>query len=130
MGQTTFANGRGIVHKGSNGISIAFPDVCITPIPSPAGPVPTPIPYPNVGKSSDLSDGPTKVKVDGKMPATKGAKYTMSTGDEAGSQGGVACGKPKGACEFMLYSFDVKFEGKNVCRMGDPLFHNEKNIVG
>jgi hypothetical protein len=24
----------------------------------------------------------------------------------------------------------VKFEGKNVCRMGDPLFHNKKNIMG
>ena len=33
-------------------------------------------------------------------------------------------------CEFMMYSFDVKFEGKNVCRLGDPLFHNKKNIMG
>jgi hypothetical protein len=33
-------------------------------------------------------------------------------------------------CEFMMYSFDVKFEGKNVCRLGDPLFHNRKNIMG
>jgi len=24
----------------------------------------------------------------------------------------------------------VKFEGNNVCRMGDPLFHNKKNIMG
>jgi hypothetical protein len=30
----------------------------------------------------------------------------------------------------MLYSFDVKFEGQNVCRLGDPLFHNEKNGMG
>jgi len=36
----------------------------------------------------------------------------------------------KGECEFMLYSFDVKFEGKNVCRLGDPMFHNKKNIMG
>jgi hypothetical protein len=35
-----------------------------------------------------------------------------------------------GECEFMMYSFDVKFEGNNVCRMGDPLFHNKKNIMG
>jgi hypothetical protein len=54
----------------------------------------------------------------------------MSTGDEAGSVGGVVSGKIKGECEFMLYSFDVKFEGKNVCRLGDPLFHNKKNIMG
>ncbi len=127
MGQTTFANSRGIVHKGSNGISIVFPDVCKTPAP-PAGPIP--IPYPNIGKSSDTTSGPKKVKTDGKMPMTKGAKYSMSTGDEAGSVGGVISGKVKGECEFMLYSFDVKFEGKNVCRMGDPLFHNKKNSMG
>ena len=126
MAQTTFANGRGIAHKGSGGMSAAFPDVCKTP--SPAGPVP--IPYPNIGKASDTSGGPTKVKVDGQMPMTKGAKYMMSSGDEAGSAGGgVVSNKIKGACEFMLYSFDVKFEGKNVCRLGDSLFHNDKNAM-
>jgi hypothetical protein len=36
----------------------------------------------------------------------------------------------KGPCEFMTYSFDVKFEGKNVCRLADTLFHNEKNAMG
>ncbi len=127
MGSTTYANSRGIAHKKSGGMSIAFPDVCKTP--SPAGPIP--IPYPNIGKASDTSKGPKKVKTDGAMPMTKGAKYSMSTGDEAGSAGGgVVSSKSKGACEFMMYSFDVKFEGKNVCRMGDPLFHNKKNIVG
>ena len=35
-----------------------------------------------------------------------------------------------GEAEYMMYSFDVKFEGKNVCRLGDPLWHNKKNIVG
>ena len=39
-------------------------------------------------------------------------------------------GTHKDVCEFMNYSFDVKFEGKNVCRLGDPLFHNKKNIMG
>jgi len=60
----------------------------------------------------------------------KGSTYKMSTGDEAGSAGGVASGKIKGTCEFMLYSFDIKIEGKNVCRMGDMLTHNDKNAVG
>lgn len=124
--QSTFANMRGISQKGSNGLSIVFPDVCKTP--TPGGPIP--IPYPNIGKSSDASQGPNTVKTDGQMPMVKGAKYMMSTGDEAGSVGGVMSNVIKGECEFMLYSFDVKFEGKNVCRMGDPLFHNKKNIMG
>ena len=29
-------------------INMATPDVCLTPIPSPVGPIPTPIPYPNI----------------------------------------------------------------------------------
>lgn len=127
MGQTTFVNSRGIAHKGSGGMSIAFPDVCKTPAP-PAGPIP--IPYPNIAQSSDTSDGPTKVKTDGEMPMVKGAKYSKSSGDEAGSVGGVVSGVNMKEAEFLMYSFDVKFEGKNVCRMGDPLFHNKKNIVG
>jgi hypothetical protein len=127
MAQTTFANMRGIAHKGSGGMSIAFPDVCKTPAP-PAGPIP--IPYPNIGMASDTSKGPSKVKTDGKMPMVKGAKYSRSSGDEAGTAGGVMSSKNMGECEFMMYSFDVKLEGKNVCRMGDPLFHNKKNIMG
>jgi hypothetical protein len=122
----TFANMRGIAHKGSGGMSPIFPDVCKTP--TPAGPIP--IPYPNIGKSGDTASGPTTVETDGNMPMTKGAKYMMSTGDEAGSAGGVLSSKIKGPCEYMLYSFDVKFEGKNVCRLGDSLFHNDKNGMG
>ena len=126
MGQTTFANSRGIAHKGSGGQSIAFPDVCKTP----AAPSPVPIPYPNVGRSADTSSGPKKVKTDGKMPMVKGAKYSKSSGDEAGTLGGVMSSVNRNVCEFLMYSFDVKFEGKNVCRMGDPMWHNKKNILG
>ena len=126
MSQTVFANARGVVHKGSGGMSTVFPDVCKTP--SPGGPIP--IPYPNIGKSADTTAGPTTVTNDGQMPMTKDAKYMMSTGDEPGTLLGVISNKVMGVCEFMLYSFDVKYEGKNVCRLGDPLFHNDKNIMG
>ncbi len=125
MAQTTFANSRGIAHKGSGGMSIATPDVCKTP--TPAGPVP--IPYPDIGQASDTSEGPTTVTTDGEMPMVKGAKYAKSSGDEAGTAGGVVSGVNMGECEFMLYSFDIKFEGKNICRLGDSLFHNKKNTV-
>ncbi len=126
MPGTVFVNNKGVAHKGSGGMSPIFPDVCKTP--TPVGPVP--IPYPNIGKSSDTSSGPTTITTDGQMPMTKDAKYMMSTGDEAGSAMGVMSSKIKGTCEFMLYSFDVKFEGKNVCRLADSLFHNDKNGMG
>jgi hypothetical protein len=127
MGQTTFANSRGIAHKGSGGMSTVFPDVCKTPAP-PAPPIP--IPYPNIGQASDTSGGPTTVTTDGKMPMVKGAKYSKSSWDEAGTIGGVISSVNMSECEFMMYSFDVKLEGNNVCRLGDPLFHNKKNIMG
>ena len=126
MGQTTFSNGRGISHKGSGGQSIVFPDVCLTKIGKPI----VPIPYPNIGKASDTSKGSKSVTTDGKMPMVKGALYSKSTGDEPGNRKGIKSGTIKEVCEFMMYSFDVKFEGKNVCRLGDPLWHNKKNILG
>ena len=127
MGQTTFANSRGISHKGSGGMSTVFPDVCKTPAP-PAPPVP--IPYPNIGQASDTTGGPSTVTTDGQMPMVKGSKYAKSSGDEAGTIGGVMSSVNMSECEFMMYSFDVKLEGNNACRLGDPLFHNKKNIVG
>ena len=124
---TVFANSRGVVHKASGGMSTVFPDVCKSP--TPGGPVP--IPYPNIGMASNTTGGPTKVKTDGQMPMVKGATYMMTSGDEAGTAGGgVVSNSFKGEAEFMMYSFDVKFEGKNACRLGDPLFHNKKNIMG
>jgi len=115
-----------VVHKGSNSTALAFPDVCNTP--SPAGPVP--IPYPNIGMSSDISGGTEKVKVEGEMAMVKGATYTKSTGDEAGSNNGLVSGSIKGEVEFMLYSFNVKFEGNNACRMTDMTLQNKKNGLG
>ena len=57
MPATVGVNFMSVVHKASNGTTIAFPDVCKTP--TPGGPVP--IPYPNIGMSSTTSSGPKKV---------------------------------------------------------------------
>jgi len=127
MACTVFANTRGLAHQGSGGRSPVFPDVCLTP----SGGGPVPIPYPNVGKASDTSDGPTTVTVDGCMPMAKGAKYSTSSGDANGTAGGgVASGTIQGEAEFMAYSFDVMIEGNNACRLGDPMFQNKKNCMG
>lgn len=124
MGVTVGVNNLSVVHKSSNGVSIAFPDVCKTPIP-PAGPVP--IPYPNIAKSSDTAKGTKKVKCDGNPVCVKDSNFSTSVGDEAGSVGGVASSKTKGKAEFINFSFDVKFEGKNVPRAFDMMLHNDKN---
>ncbi|MFY0562674.1 DUF4150 domain-containing protein [Archangium lansingense] len=100
------------------------PDVCKTP--TPGGPVP--IPYPNIAKSSDTAQGTKKVSVEGNPACVKDSNFSTSTGDEAGTAGGgVASGKTKGKAEFVNYSFDVQFEGKNVARSLDLMLHNDKN---
>ena len=118
------ANKLRIVNADSGGTTIAFPDVCKTP--SPAGPVP--IPYPNVAMSSDTAQPSKQVKCDGNPICLQDSNFSMSTGDEAGSAGGgVVSGKIKGKAEFVLYSFDVKVEGKGVARAFDLMLHNDKN---
>ncbi|MEM9378332.1 MAG: DUF4150 domain-containing protein [Planctomycetota bacterium] len=123
MPVTVGVNFLSVVHKSSNGVTIAFPDVCKTP--TPAGPIP--IPYPNIAMSSDTAKGTKKVKCDGQSTCTKDSNFKMSTGDEAGSVGGVVSSKIKGKAEFVLFSMDVKFEGKNVTRAFDLMLHNDKN---
>jgi hypothetical protein len=127
MTVTVKANDLTISHKGSNGFSTAtVPDVCKTP--SPGGPVP--LPYPNIAQSSDLAGGTTTVQADGgNMIAIKGSHYQLSTGDEAGTVGGVASNTFKQETDWITYSFDVMMDGGNVCRLTDKKFHNHKNTV-
>ncbi|WNG13777.1 DUF4150 domain-containing protein [Cystobacter fuscus] len=123
MANTVGVNKLSVVTKDSNGVTIAFPDVCKTPMP--AGPVP--IPYPNIARSSDTASGSKNTTVEGNPVCLSDSNFSTSTGDEAGSVGGVASGKTKGKAEFVNYSFDVKIEGKNVARALDPMLHNDKN---
>jgi hypothetical protein len=123
MPATVNVNFRTVIHSSSGGMAIGFPDVCKTP--SPAGPIP--IPYPNIAQSSDTSGGSSTVKCDGNPVLVDGASFSTSSGDEAGSAGGVVSSKTKGKAEPILYSFDVKFDGKGVCRMGDMMLLNDKN---
>jgi hypothetical protein len=125
MGTSVGVNKLSIVNADSNGVTIAFPDVCKTPAP----PAPfVPIPYPNIAKSSDTAKGTKKVKAEGKPICTKDSNFSMSTGDEGGTAGGgIVSSKIKGKAEFVNFSFDVQFEGKNVPRSFDLMLHNDKN---
>src|SRR4051794_9542234 len=124
MPVTVGVNKLSVVHAASNGVTIAFPDVCKTPAP-PAPPIP--IPYPNIAKSSDTMQGAKKVNCDGNPVCVKDSNFMMSSGDEAGALMGVASNKIKGKAEFVNFSFDVQIEGKNVPRGLDMMLHNDKN---
>ena len=130
MTVTIHVNGRSnsLVHKGSSGIAKStLPDVCKTP--SPGGPVP--IPYPViVSVSSDLRKGTKTVKVDGgNSAAIKDSELARCTGDEPGTAGGVKSSTNMKEATWILYSFDVKFEGKNTCRLSDKLMMNHANTA-
>ena len=116
-----------LVHKGSNGVSVAtIPDVCKTP--SPGGPVP--IPYPNISQAATLAKGTTTVKADGGMMiAVKGSEFSLSNGDNAGVAGGVKSSTFMKESTWILYSFDVKMDGKNACRLTDKKFQNHENTA-
>lgn len=130
MGVTIHVNGtsNSLVHKGSMGIAKStIPDVCKTP--SPGGPVP--IPYPViVSMSSSLAKGTKTVKVDGrKMAAIKGSEFSRCNGDEPGTAGGVKSSTNMKEATWLLYSFDVKLDGKNACRLSDKMMMNHGNTA-
>ena len=127
---SVFANGMGVSGKATGNKTIAaMPDVCLSPPPPPAGPVP--IPYPNFGMASDTSDGCTSVIVMGKEAGKKNAsKYSKITGDEAATNSfgaGVVSHKISGALKFEAYSFDVIFEGGGAERFTDLTTTNHSN---
>jgi len=130
MSVTIKVNGQynSLAHKGSNGFAKSTaPDVCKTP--SPGGPVP--IPYPIIFSfSSDLKNGTKTVKADGgNMIAIKGSEFSRCTGDEPGTAGGVVSNTNMKEAKWLLYSFDVKMEGKNACRLSDKMTMNHGNTV-
>lgn len=121
MGSTVNVNMLTVVHAGSGGLAMSFPDVCKTPVP-PGGPVP--IPYPNVAQSSDTDKGSTTVKIDGNPIMLKGSCFKTSTGDEPGSVKGVISSQNKGKALPANWSFDVKVDGDNVFRLTDLMKTN------
>jgi hypothetical protein len=128
MPVTVKVNGtvNSLVHKMSSGMSVAtIPDVCKTP--TPGGPVP--MPYPNIAQSITLSNGTTTVKGDKVMCAVKGSKFALSNGDQPGTVGGVKSNVFMKEATWILYSFDVKLNGKNAARFTDKMFHNKENTV-
>ena len=64
------------------------------------------------------------VYADGEKIMLKNSSFSTSTGDEAGSVGGVVSNCTKGKAQFILYSFDIKAEGQNVPRNTDMMKQN------
>jgi len=118
MVPTVVVNKLTVVHKKSDGVSTASPDPCLTPSP------PVPVAYVNVAYAKDLADAAKTVFADGEGIALSDSNFSTSVGDEPGTAGGVVSGVNKGKAIFLNYSMDVFAEGKNVCRLTDPMLNN------
>jgi hypothetical protein len=106
------------------GINMAMPDVCLTPIPSPVGPIPTPIPYPNIALPMTAIPSQVKVLILA-MPAHNLMTITpMSNGDNAGLMMNPMSGMVMGPCKHLMGSVKVMFGGMPVTKMLNPTGQN------
>lgn len=107
-----------------DGECVAFPDTCKVP---PAPPVPTP--FPNQAALSDADGGTCsgRVLILNKKTVVKKTVIRTSSGDEAGSAGGVVSSKTKGEARFKKASSKVKAEGQEVVYVGCTTGQNGSN---
>jgi hypothetical protein len=132
MGNEVYANGNEIACKAGMGKVIAsFPDVCLTPPPPPAGPIP--VPYPDSSFSKDTQNGSKTVKIGGDEVMLKDQSFYKSSplGDEPATQGqgaNVITHVITGKTYFTAWSMDVKFEGQNVDRHIDITTSNHASM--
>ena len=101
------------------GMNMAFPDVCLTPIPTPAGPVPTPIPYPNIamGPTALPPTACLKVLLMAGPAHNMGTTIPMSNGDNPGVNMGVASGMVMGPSRHTMGSTNVLYGGMPATKM-------------
>src|SRR2546425_12608254 len=109
MAATVIVNKLSVVHKKSDGKSIASPDPCLTPSP------PVPVPYVNVAFSKDLADHARTVFADGEGIALSDSNFSTSVGDEPGTAGGLGSSVNKGKATFLYYRMDHYEERKHSC---------------
>jgi uncharacterized Zn-binding protein involved in type VI secretion len=97
------------------GDKVVGTDIHIIMIPTPGGPVPTPLPHPFVGQlDGDLS---SDVNIEGKPAAVVGSTATNTPSHIP--QGGPFQKPPANKGKIMLGSATVKINGKQAARMGD-----------
>lgn len=97
------------------GDQVVATDTHIVMIPTPGGPVPTPLPHPFIGQlDGDLS---SDVKIEGKPAAVVGSTATNMPSHIP--QGGPFQKPPANQGKIMLGSNTVLINGKGAARMGD-----------
>ena len=113
-------NGRTAVHAGSGGV-LKTSDVCKTPGKCRARN------YTNIATSTNAAKTASTVFINGHPVCHKDSIFAVSTGDEAGSCGGVNSGTIKQKAEFITASNNVFIEGIPAVRQNDLMVSNNRN---
>jgi hypothetical protein len=108
------------------GMSLGFPDVCLTP--TPVGPIP--VPYPNTAQQNMGTPAVMNVLFGGGLAHNLGTKIPQTTGDNAGVNGGVASGTVMGPCQHVTGAFTVLVGGMPASRMTSVSIQNSTNCPG
>ncbi|MBK8936212.1 MAG: DUF4150 domain-containing protein [Polyangiaceae bacterium] len=111
----------------AKGTNLAAPDVCLTPaLPAP----PVPIPYVNTSTQSQSVGNPTHIILGGGPAVNLGSAVPISSGDEPGTEDGVASGVNMGGTRFLAGANTVLMGGKPVARMTSTTIQNGTNAPG
>lgn len=111
------------VSSKGGGTCFAFPDVCLVP----ATPSPVPTPFPNTAQCADAQGTVASVLIDNKEVIVETSTIPQSSGDEAGTAGGVVSGTFMGTVKFKTASSKVYAKGKRVVLFGALTSHNGDN---
>jgi hypothetical protein len=107
------------------GMSLGFPDVCLTPTP-----VPTPIPYPNVAMSPTAVGAAYNVLWGCAPTHNLLTTVPLTNGDNAGVAMGVASGMVMGPSRHVLGANTVLVGGAPVTRLTSMSIQNSTNCPG
>lgn len=108
------------------GMDLAFPDVCLTPV----GPVPVPIPYPNIAMGPTAIPSQVKVMIMAMPAHNLGTVTPLTNGDNAGVGMGVASGMIMGPSRHLTGAFSVLFGGMPATRLTSMTIQNSTNAPG
>lgn len=107
------------------GVSLGFPDVCLTP-----SPAPVPIPYPNIALGPTAIPNVVNVLIMGMPAHNMGTVVPLTNGDNAGVSLGVASGTVMGRQRHLTGAFTVLVYGLPATRLTSVSLGNSTNAPG
>lgn len=110
-----------------SGVDLAFPDVCLTPMPILT---PAPVPYPNIALGATSIPNAMNILFMG-MPAHNMATVTpLTNGDNLGVANGVVSATVMGPSRHLTGSFTVLLKGSPATRLTSVSLQNSINASG